>query len=274
MSHSLYIPLAPHSTTEQQHDNKQDGAGKDSGPYLKKSRLSADELAENADDVSWKKLSSSSKMRNYRDGKYRDSELLYKERPPRSSGGDGGKRSSHREDLERVSKSDYHRSDRENRKYDDRDKKNDAKSSSSSRRSRNDRTSSRRRSTSRSRDVLQSSSSWARKSSPSKESRSTSSKNYKHSRHSEREGVVDVKGEEKDHERSHRHRHHHHRHHHSTSKSDREKSLQKTAESSSKTVDLKSAKSSSTYQAYPVIKSFDSKQIYSDGIKLFFILCF
>lgn len=270
----LFISLAVHSSTEE-HEKKQESGSKESGPHVKRSRLSAEELAA---DVSWKKLSSSSKMRNYRDGKYRDSELLYKERPPRSSG--DAKGSSHREDAERVSKSDLHRSER---KCDEkRDRKDELKSSSSSRRSRNEQTSSRRRSASRSRDVLKSSSSWTRKSSPANESRGTSSKNYKQSRHHERgEEAAAGKAEGKEQDRSHRHRHHrhhHHRHHHhSTSKSDREKSLPKSAAEStsiSKSTELKSAKSSSTstYQAYPVIKSFDSKQIYSDGIQIFFLV--
>ncbi|KAH9409766.1 PHD and RING finger domain-containing protein 1 [Tyrophagus putrescentiae] len=245
------------------HDNN-DRSG---GPQVKRSRHSDELVAESADDVNWKKLSSSSKMRNYRDGKYRDSELLYKaERPPRStahcSSSGNSRRSSHRDEETRLSKADY-RSERDARtaKYDDGGgrKTSEKQSSSSGRRSDNRTTtsSSRRRSESRGREVL--SSSWRRPSSLEESKRS-----HKHHRREEAEMKEDRERSSSHHR--HRHRHHHHRHHHSSSKSDRDKSSAGSALSSTvKAEEFKPAKPSSTYQAYPVIKSFDSKQIYSDG---------
>ncbi len=249
------------------HDNN-DRSG---GPQVKRSRHSDELVAESADDVNWKKLSSSSKMRNYRDGKYRDSELLYKaERPPRStahcSSSGNSRRSSHRDEETRLSKADY-RSERDARtaKYDDGGgrKTSEKQSSSSGRRSDNRTTtsSSRRRSESRGREVL--SSSWRRPSSPEESKRS-----HKHHRREEAEMKEDRERSSSHHR--HRHRHHHHRHHHSSSKSDRDKSSAGSALSSTvKAEEFKPAKPSSTYQAYPVIKSFDSKQIYSDGMRCF-----
>src|SRR5699024_7935655 len=90
----LLPPVVVHSS-----DAPEDKFGSSGFRQTKKARLSAE--PDDESDVNWKKLSSSSKMRNYRDGKYRDSELLYRERPPRTS--ESEKKSSSR-DADKNSK--------------------------------------------------------------------------------------------------------------------------------------------------------------------------
>lgn len=166
-------------------------------------------------NLNWKKLSTSSKMRSYRDGKNnKDENLLYMDRHLKEST-HSKKHSSHKSyKEEKRDDSSRHRKHDESKSCKSSRKKESSKHSHHS-------------------------------------SRNTDSKEVTHSKSS----------------KSHKH-HRHHRHKHSSenrhSHSDTRKTKHKPdIESSSKKQTSK--QTTSNYQSYPVIKTLDSKKIYSEG---------
>ena len=199
---------------------------------------------ENDANVSWKKLSSSSKMRNYRDDKYKESDLLYKERPLKADPY-SQRKSSHNDISDSRRNSKYDRSRDSERRREDVVSRGKDKSSSNK--------------------------------SQHKSSSKTDTKSNKDNGHRSRNRRVSPELETKSSKdsKSHRHHHkrkhseddrHHHRHHHSSKSNEDKQSHKMTSSSTMKTESTAVKPSTSNYQAYPVIKSFDSKEIYSEGI--------
>ena len=187
-------------------------------------------------------------MRNYRDGKHIDLNLCKDQLLKLDSNSDRDKRFSHRNDEKNKKEKTEKLENRHSGKIEDESKLSTKKIKH--------KTSSR----DKSREVFKSSGGH-RTSNETKNSRNTKSHNHHHHHHRHSSKYRQSENNYK-----------HHRHHHHSTKSNQSDRLHISSKVDNSNCKKESTNKTSNYQSYPIIKTLDSKKIYSDGIVFIYFI--